>query len=120
MNRLLLILLLSSAWAFAQAGTSPADQNQNQQPDKSQAAQSDHGHTVEGCLTGAANTFTLTDAKGRTYKLTGDTKGLNENVGHKVRLYGEAGSSGPNPFSVWGTQATFGVKKVESLASTCK
>ncbi len=124
MSKLLLraaILLLSSAWTFAQASTSPTDQNQSQQPDKSQTAKSDHkGDTVEGCLTGGANTFTLTDAKGRTYQLTGDTKGLNENVGHKVRLYGNAGSAGPDPYSVWGTQATFGVKRVESLADTCK
>jgi hypothetical protein len=108
-------LVLLSSWALAQSNSS----TQNP-PDKSQTAASDKsGHTVEGCLAGAADTFTLTDTQGRPYQLTGDTSGLNANIGHWVRLYGSAGTSGPSPFSVWGTQATFGVKKVESLADKC-
>jgi hypothetical protein len=119
MKRLFLataVLLVSSSWMLAQ------NNSLSQQPaDKSQTATSDQkGHTIEGCLTGAANTFTLTDAQGRPYQLTGDTKGLNENVGHQVRLEGSAGNAGPNPYSVWGTQATFGVKKVTSLSDSCK
>jgi hypothetical protein len=110
------VLFVSSSWMLAQ--NNPPSQ---QPADKSKTPTSDQkGHTVEGCLTGAADTFTLTDAKGRTYQLTGDTSGLNENVGHKVRLEGNAGSSGPDPYSVWGTQATFGVKKVTSLSDSCK
>ena len=110
------VILLSSSWVLAQNSPSPT-----QTPDKSQTEKSDKsGDTVEGCLTGAADTFTLTDAKGRTYQLTGDTSGLNENIGHTVRLYGGASTSGPNPFSVYGTQATFAVKQVESLADKCK
>jgi hypothetical protein len=120
MRKLLLataFMLLSSPWALAAQDNSQSQQ----QPDKSKTPASDQkGHTVEGCLTGAADTFTLTDAKGRTYLLTGDTSGLNKNVGHQVRLYGNAGTSGPNPFSAYGTQATFGVKQVVSLAETCK
>ena len=111
------IVLLSSSWALAQNSESS-----EQTPDKSQFASLEkHGKAVEGCLTGAgADTFTLINAKGRPYKLTGDTSGLKENVGHKVRLYGTAANSGYDPTSIWGTQATFGVKKVESLADTCK
>ncbi len=113
------VFLLSSSWALAQNNPSPA-----QSPDKSQTSKSDKssdksGNTVEGCLTGAADTFTLTDATGKTYQLTGDTKGLKENVGNMVRLYGSAATSGPNPFSAE-QQATFGVKNVESLGKTCK
>jgi hypothetical protein len=108
-------VLLSSSWALTQNNPSPAPS-----PDTSQSAKSDKsGDTVEGCLTGAADTFTLTDATGKTYQLTGDTSGLNENVGHMVRLYGSAATSGPNPFTAE-QQATFGVKQVKSLGKTCK
>ena len=111
------VVLLSSSWGLAQNNPSP----EKTQDDKEQFAELEkHGKAVEGCLTGSADTFTLTNAKGRPYKLTGDTSGLKENVGHMVRLYGTAASSGYSPSSIWGTQATFGVKKVESLSDKCK
>lgn len=110
------VFLLSSSWGLAQNSSSP-----EQTPDKSQIAELEkHGKAVEGCLAGSANTFTLTSTKGRPYKLTGDTQGLKENVGHMVRLYGTAANAGYDPNSIWGSQATFGVKRVESLSDTCK
>ena len=111
------VVLLSSSWGLAQNSASS-----EQTPDKQQLAELEkHGKAVEGCLSsGGADTFTLTNAKGRPYKLTGDTSGLKENVGHKVVLYGTAANSGYDPTSMWGSQATFGVKKVESLSDTCK
>ena len=124
----LTIFLLSSVWMVAQVSNPPTDQNPTgssqsaQQPDKSQAASKDKSaQAVEGCLSGAANVFVLTDAKGQTYELTGDTSMLNDNVGHKVRLWGHAGSSGGGvSITAQGAQATFGVEKVESLSPTCK
>jgi hypothetical protein len=112
------VLLLSSSWVLAQSNSSQSAQ----QPDKSQTAAADKGaQTIEGCLSGAADTFKLTDASGKTYELTGDTSGLAENVGHKVRLWGSAGSTGGGEkISASGPQATFGVKKVQSLSDTCK
>ena len=111
------VVLLSSSWGLAQNNPSP----EKTQDDKEQFTELEkHGKAVEGCLTGSADTFTLTNAEGRPYKLTGDTSGLKENVGHMVRLYGTAASSGYSPSSIWGTQATFGVKKVESLSDKCK
>jgi hypothetical protein len=109
------VLVLASSWALAQAAAS-------QQPDKPQTAPSDRsGQTVEGCLSGAADTFVLTDASGYTYELTGDTRMLKENIGHKVRLHGYAGSSGGGEkITAQGPQRTFGVKNVESLSDTCK
>lgn len=123
------ILLLSSAWMVAQlSSTSLTDQNPTgtgqsaQQPDKSQTATKDKsGRVVEGCLSGAANVFTLTVANGKTYELTGDTHMLKENVGHKVRLSGRASTSGGGvTITAQGSQATFDVEKVESLSPTCK
>ena len=126
------ILLLSSSWTLGQSGTptTPNDNSQNtgssapsmQQPDSSKKPKSDHGKdTVEGCLSGAANTFVLTDASGITYELIGDTRGLNANIGHRVRLYGNRDSTGGGArISASGNQRIFGVKKVESLSDTCK
>jgi hypothetical protein len=115
------ILLLCSAWTVAQSNPPSAAQDpaSAQQSDKSQTADQ-AGQTVDGCLSGAANTFKLTDATGKTYELTGDTAGLNENVGHQVRLWGNAGSSGGGEkISASGAQATFGVTKVKSISPTC-
>ena len=111
------ILLLWSSCVFAQS-SSPS----TQQPDKSQTSTSDQGaQTVEGCLSGTADTFVLTDATGKTYELTGDTSMLTPNVGHKVRLWGAAGNTGGGELiTAKGPQATFGVKKVKSLSDTCK
>lgn len=121
MKRLFLataILLLSSSWASTQS-SSPSGQAQ---PDKSQTPASDHkGQSIVGCLSGAANTFTLTDATGKTYELVGDTSGLNKNVGHKVRLSGNVDNSGGGAnITASGPQAIFGVKSVKSLSDTCK
>jgi len=115
------ILLLSPAWTLAQVSNPSTDQNptsskqSTQQPDKSQTA------TIEGCLSGIVDTFVLTDANGKTYELTGDTAQLTERVGHKVRLWGHAGSSGGGEKIPAGEpHASFGVEKVESLSATCK
>src|SRR5215472_11859580 len=111
------VLALATAWALAQ-GAASQKPDQSQQPDQSPAKT---GHSVEGCLSGAADEFVLTDATGKTYLLTGDTSGLKDNVGHKVRLQGNVGSTGGGDrISASGTQATFGVEKVKSLSDTCK
>jgi|GEM_PF-5295511 hypothetical protein len=125
------ILLLWSSSALAQSGTPTTtnDGSQNagssspsmQQSDKSQQPKSHHGKSVTGCLSGAADTFVLTDASGKTYELLGATKELAANVGHKVRLWGDKGSTGGGARTLpGGEQATFGVKKVKSLSDSCK
>jgi hypothetical protein len=116
------ILLLCSAWMVAQSNPQSAQpaSPSAQQSDKSQASDKS-GQPIEGCLSGAADTFKLTDATGKTYELTGDTSGLKDNVGHQVRLWGNAGSSGGGEkISAAGAQATFGVTKVTSISPTCK
>jgi uncharacterized protein YdeI (BOF family) len=123
------ILLLSSSWVLAQSSTQPtanagqypgSGQQSTQQPDKSQ--KSDKGEqTIEGCLSGGANVYLLTDATGRTYELLDDTRQLDKNVGHQVRLWGSLGSTGGGAaISAPGPQAIFGVKKVKSLSDKCK
>jgi hypothetical protein len=126
-------ILLWSSWALAQSGTPTTTNDGSQNPgssspstqqsdDKSQQAKSHHkGQTVVGCLSGAADTFVLTDASGKTYELLGATKQLQANVGHKVQLWGNRDSTGGGARTEpGGEQALFGVKKVKSLSDSCK
>src|SRR5262249_42188599 len=114
------VLLLSSAWVLAQSGTAPSDQNPSssspsqtspsqtspsstspsaqqpsQQPDTSQKPDTSQtaagGQSVEGCVSGSAGNYTLTDASGKTYQLAGDTSKLADHVGHQVRVTGDDG-----------------------------
>lgn len=121
------IALLSSASLLAQSGKPstndgsqyPSSAPSAQQPEKSQTPTADQGtQTIQGCLDGAANTFTLTDESGKVYELTGATSQLEQNVGHKVQLWGAEALTGGGRSR--GTQSSFGVKKVKSLSDTCK
>jgi hypothetical protein len=44
--------------------------------------------TIEGCLDGAIDNYTLTDPAGTTYKLTGDVEQLKTRVGGTIRVTG--------------------------------
>lgn len=110
-----LLLLLSSSWALTQSSSTSS-----QQPDKSQTSDQKGQKSIEGCLSGGADTFRLTAATGKIYELKGDASGLNANVGHKVRLWGTAGGAdaGGEDLSASGPYY-FDVKRVESLSDTC-
>lgn len=138
------IVLLSSAWVLAQSGTSPSDQNPSstspsqtspsstspssqqpaQQPDTSSQSSSASASTVEGCVGGSAGNFTLTDASGKTYQLSGDTSKLADHVGHQVRITGDEGAgasgaaSGASSGAAGGSN-TINVKKVKMISSSC-
>lgn len=161
------ILLLSAAWAVAQTSpstpqsttpgassqqsTSPSSTSPSQQPatpdtsstttqtttTQTTQTSTDSSTSIEGCLSGSAGNFTLTDQSGKTYQLAGDTSKLSDHVGHQVRLMGTdnsssaSGSSSPsssNPSSgagatgassSSGAQSTFTVNKVKMISSTC-
>jgi Protein of unknown function (DUF5818) len=157
------ILLLSAVWAVAQTSpqsanpggssapqTSPSSPSQQPAtPDTSttttqttttQSTQtSTDSNSIEGCLSGSAGNFTLTDAAGKTYQLAGDTSKLSDHVGHQVRISGSeasgaaAGAGAPNPSSGAGSaasggagassgagaQPTFTVTKVKMISSSC-
>jgi len=119
------IMLLSCAWVAAQ-NRPAADSSQpsqqypsTQQPDKSQTSTSgqEHAaHSVEGCLGGAAGSYTLTDASGKTYQLTGDTSKLAEHVGHTVQVSGTEDTSAATGA---GAPAALNVKKVKMVSPSC-
>lgn len=161
------ILLLSAAWAVAQTSpstpqsttpgtssqqsTSPSSTSPSQQPatpdtsstttqtttTQTTQTSSNSSTSIEGCLSGSAGNWTLTDQSGKTWQLAGDTSKLSDHVGHQIRLMGTdnsssaSGSSSPsssNPSSSAGasgagsssgTQSTFTVNKVKMISSTC-
>jgi hypothetical protein len=116
MARLLLgtaILLLSSAWTLAQAGT--ASTQSTEQPGRSQTA------SIEGCLSSVVDDFVLTAANGRTYELTGDTAQLTARVGNQVRVWGHADRpADAESIVAGGPHTAFGVEKVQSISAGCK
>ena len=159
------ILLLSVAWAVAQTSpstpqsttpdassqqsTSPSSTSPSQQPatpdtsstttqtttTQTTQTSSNSSTSIEGCLSGSAGNFTLTDQSGKTWQLAGDTSKLSDHVGHQIRLMGTdnsssaSGSSSPSssiPSSSAGATgagtssgATFTVNKVKMISSTC-
>ena len=140
------ILLLSSVWLAAQtypssggaaqqpSTTSPSTAPSQTSPTQSTApdtsATSTDKDSVEGCLSGSAGNFTLTDSAGKSWQLAGDTSKLTEHVGHMVRLSGSqsGGSSSPSSSGASGAAGagssassggTFTVSKVKMISSSC-
>jgi Protein of unknown function (DUF5818) len=159
------ILLLSAAWAVAQTSpstpqsttpetssqqsTAPSSTSPSQQPatpdtsstttqtttTQTTQTSSNSSTSIEGCLSGSAGNWTLTDQSGKTWQLAGDTSKLSDHVGHQVRLMGSdnssSASSSPSSSSpsssagatgagsASGTQSTFTVNKVKMISSTC-
>lgn len=146
------VLLLSCAWAVAQTSPSATDSSQapssaqpstqspsstspsstspsatmpsEQKPDTSATgAGSEKGSAVEGCLSGSAGNFTLTDTSGTTYQLAGDTSKLSDHVGHQIRVWGDTASSGASATgstaSSGASSPTLNVKRVKMISSSC-
>ena len=78
---LIAALLLSAVWVLAQdaaqAGSSTSQANSNASE-----------MTIEGCLSGSAGNFTLTDTAGKSYQLQGDASKLADQIGHQVAIKG--------------------------------
>jgi hypothetical protein len=124
------LVLLSAGWAMAQStGGRSAYPNTStpstQQPAAAMAPASEtqtssankHDSLLEGCIGGANDRLTLTDAVGKVYQLRGDTAKLSEHVGQHASVMGiEERRSAPD---VDGAQTTFTVKKVAMIASIC-
>ena len=153
------ILLLSSVWLMAQSTPSSSQQpstpptSDQSSPSTASPSQttttqttttdttqtSTNSSSIEGCLSGSAGSYTLTDTAGKTWQLAGDTSKLTEHVGHNVRLTGSEGSGGASGSSsgaagssasstgagagtgagASGSQPTFTVQKVKMISSTC-
>jgi uncharacterized protein YdeI (BOF family) len=145
------ILMLSAVWAVAQTSPSMPQSStpgasspsstmppQSTAPDSSTTTQTtttssqtstDSSTAIEGCLSGSAGSYTLTDQSGKAWTLAGDTSKLTEHVGHQVRVMGSgsdssaasspSGSSASAGGSSSGAGSTFTVKKVKMISSSC-
>jgi hypothetical protein len=158
------ILLLSAVWAVAQTSpsspqsttpgasspqsTAPSSTSPSQQPatpdtsatttqtttTQTTQTSTDSASTIEGCLSGSAGSWSLTDQSGKNWQLAGDTSKLSDHVGHQIRVTGTdnsgsasnsgSGSMGSSSNASSGAgaasgQSTFSVKKVKMISSTC-
>lgn len=84
------------------------------------------GHTtLRGCLSSSGGGYTLTDASGTQYQLTGDTSKLSQHVNNEVEVKGSAeGGSAAGSQTATGTTGgasgqMFNVTKVKKVSSTC-
>jgi len=116
------LLLLCSAWLVAQS-TSPAASPNSPAVSSSQTSDTE-GKTIEGCLSGSAGNWTLTDSSGKTWQLQGDDSKLSKEVGHQVKIKGSEmpaspSSPGATPPSAGASAAQFNVKSVTKIADTC-
>jgi hypothetical protein len=110
------LLCLSAMLVFAAGGT-------------------DNHASIQGCLSGSAGSYTLTDQSGKSYQLEGETSKLSGHVGQEVQLTGKEASSGSNT-SMSASSATsttasgstsgassesvkFNVSKVKKISDTC-
>lgn len=121
-------VLLLSAWVVAQA-TSPMGSS------APQSSSNANETSITGCLSGSGGSYTLTDASGKTYQLTGDTSKLSDEVGHQVRVKGgeasaSAGAGSPGTTPPSGSSASsssggssagmqFNVSSVKKIADSC-
>ena len=115
---LLAVLVLGLSWAAAQDSTgSSAGYGQSQTSAGGET-------TVQGCLNGSNGSYTLTDKKGNTYQLTGDTAKLSEHVGHEVKISGTSSSGAPSTSASGtagstGSEQTLQVSSVKHISKTC-
>jgi hypothetical protein len=118
---LTMILFTLSAWVVAQQ-----QPNSQSAPSSSQGtAQSSAGqNTVQGCLGGSGNTFTVTDKSGTSYQLQlpqgADPTSLKPHIGEEVRVEGTTSSgSGASSGGSAAGQPTITVKNIYRVSTTC-
>ena len=109
------VLLLGATWAAAQ-----------NYPSQSKSANTGSQTTVEGCLSGSAGSYMLTDKKGNSFELTGETAKLSEHVGHEIRVTGTetaastSTNSGASNSTMGQVQKTIDVTSFKHVSKTCQ
>ena len=83
-------LLLCAALSFAQDSNSTSSPGQTSNSDQNNAMS---GNTVQGCLSGTAGSYMLTDATGVTYQLQGDDSQFSANANKEVEVMGTLGAT---------------------------
>ena len=126
----------SSGQADSQNGAQTTGQSGSENGQTAGApGSSGHGHTtLRGCLSSSGGGYTLTDASGTQYQLSGDTSKLSQHVNNEVEVKGStSGSTGASAStgSSAGSQSAAGsagagsagqmftVSKVKKLSGSC-
>ena len=111
------VLLLGVSWVAAQNYPSSG-----QTPSTRASAGTEK--TVEGCLSESGGKYTLTDSRGKSFELTGDTSKLAEHVGHEVKITGSEGSPAAAGTASQTTgnesEPSIDVTSVKHISKTCK
>jgi hypothetical protein len=129
--QLLAVLLLSVVWATAQTTTTTTQAPASDPTAATASTQSGMtptsagGDSVQGCLSGADGSYTLTDQTGVSYRLTGDTAKLSEHIGHEVKISGTKSTATATGASdtmgqTGGAQQAIQVSSVKHVAKTCQ
>ncbi len=109
------VLLLGATWAAAQ-----------NYPSQSKSANTGSHTTVEGCLSGSAGNYMLTDMKGNNFELTGNTAKLSEHIGHEIKVTGTESAaststnSGASNSTMGQAQKTIDVTSFKHVSKTCQ
>lgn len=108
------------------AAPSSAGQSSQTSPNAAQGAQSSADqNSVQGCLGGSGNDFTVTDKSGTSYQLQlpagADASNLKPHIGEEVRVEGTtSGGAGSNSAaSTSGSRPTITVKNIYRVSQTC-
>jgi hypothetical protein len=76
-------------WAFMVWAQEPAQQPSDQSPASGASSDAATASTVRGCLNGSEGNYVLVQDNGTSLKLTGNTAGLKDHVGHQVQITGQ-------------------------------
>jgi len=117
------VLLLGVSWMAAQTSTGTGQSSGYGQTSNQAAAGTQK--TVTGCLSQANGKYMLTDSKGMSYELMGDSAKLADHVGHEIKVTGtENAPSGTASGSSMGDNAgsvpSLEVISFKHISKTCK
>jgi hypothetical protein len=91
------VVMVCAAMVFAQETPSggAAGQNSSQTSSATQSTteQTQSGNAIQGCLTGSAGSYVLTDSEGVAYKIQGDESQLADYINKEVEVTGTVASS---------------------------
>lgn len=118
----------NSSPSMQQPGQNPNQQPETQQPTSDQntgtqsQAESNHEHTIKGCVQSEGTSYTLETKKGKQIALAGQD--VSAHVGHEVAVKGTwekgNGMSSTSAGSNGTASKTFNVSSVKMISDTCK